>query len=365
MKNSVFLIAFVILTSVMFTNCKKDDDSPQPVIENTSPEETTEEEIPEEEPPKIDGTWAVSSSDYYGYKNTSYFIINPDNTLTILNENEMGFRDLSNANYTHDEENSQITINFGYGSSLANYTLTEEELVLSFPDGSVTLSKNETIDDSQWVEELTILEEGDAPWTDRVDIAWNGSQILIGNGYQAEDIGLVNPETFALDGTITTTRSAFAVEIEKYDDPAKYIFQTDNGSSKFFIYSESDNSFEKESINLGSWLYGLASVDFQKIWAASGNEDALYLYNYNTDTIEQTIELDGTRPYGLDYQDNHLYICTGYMLYKCDVSDGLKVVNSYTIPDVRIYGVAYDGSNFWVYGERGNEGKLIKVDLSI
>lgn len=365
MKNSVFLIAFVIFTSVMFTNCKKDDDSPQPVIENTSPEETTEEETPEEEPPKIDGTWAVSSSDYYGYENTSYFIINPDNTLTILNENEMGFRDLSNANYTHDEENSQITINYGFGSSLANYTLTEDELVLSFPDGSVTLNKNETIDDSQWVEELTILEEGDAPWTDSVDIAWNGSQILIGNGYEADDIGLVNPETFALDGTITTTRSAYAVEIEKYEGSDRYFFQSHNGYSKFYIHGEADNAFIEESLDLGPWIYGLASMDEMRIWAASGNEDALYLYNYSTDTIEQTIEIDDTRPYGLDYQDNHLYICANYKLYKCDVSDGLQVVNSYSIPNVRIFGVAYDGSNFWVYGERDNEGKLIKVDLSI
>lgn len=277
----------------------------------------------------------------------------------------MGFRNLNNANYTHDEENSQITINFGFGSSLANYTLTEEELVLSFPDGSVTLNKNETIDYSQWVEELTILEEGDAPWTENVDIAWNGSQIVIGNGREAEDIGLVNPETFALDGTITTTRSAFAVEIEKYTGIDRYYFQGDNVYSKFYIHYEADNTFIKESLDLGPRIYGLASMDEMRIWAASGNEDTLYLYNYNTDTIEQTIELDGRRPYGLDYQDNYLYLCTGYKLYKCDVSDGLQVVNSYSIPNVWIYGVAYDGSNFWVYGERGDEGKLMKVDLSI
>ncbi|MBG47284.1 MAG: hypothetical protein CML05_03230 [Pseudozobellia sp.] len=363
MKNSVFFIAIVFLASTMFTNCKKDDDSPQPEIENTPPQETAEE-TPEEEPLKIDGTWAVSSTDFYEYQYTSYFIINPDNTLTILDEDEMGFRDLNNANYTHDEENSQITINFGFGSSLANYTLTEDELVLSFPDGTVTLNKNEAIADNQWLEELTILEEGDAPWTDSVDIAWNGSQILVGNGYEADDIGIVNPETFALDGTITTTRSAFAVEIEKFDDPSKYLFQSSNGSAKFYIYQESDNTYLEESLDMGAWIYGLASIDERRIWAASGNERSLYLYNYNTDTIEQTIELD-TRPNGLDYQDGHLYVCANNKLFKCDVSDGLQVVNSYSIPNVQIYGVAYDGSNFWVYGERNNEGKLIKIDLTI
>ncbi|WP_157491797.1 YncE family protein [Maribacter thermophilus] len=367
MKISRIYSVVLALTSLLFIYCSKNDDSPEPIAENTPTEETPVEEPPIEETPQIDGSWSVSSTNLYDYDYAKYFIINTDNTLVILNENELGFKSLDNANYTNDEENSQITINYGYGSALANYTLTDDELVMNFPDGFINLIRSETADDNDWVEELTILEEGDAPWNEDVDIAWNGSQILVGNGYEVEDIGLVNPETFALEGTITTTRSAFAVEVEveKYDSSGKYIFQSSNGHSKFFIYRESDNTYIDESLDLGAWIYGLASVDYNKIWAASGNERTLYLYNYSTVSIEQTIELGDTRPYGLDYQDGYLYVCAEGMLYKCDVTDGLTVVNSYVVPDVSIVGIAYDGSNFWIYGHRGDDGKLIKLDLSI
>ncbi|CAZ95001.1 YncE family protein [Zobellia galactanivorans] len=351
MKITKVYTAVLALTSLLFINCSKGDDD-----NGGNP--------PVQETPTIEGTWKVVTNNYFD--DSKYFIINEDNTLHILYEDNLGFKGAQNANYTNNEEELQLTINFGYASLLANYTVSSDDLVLNFPDGSISLTKETTaLDPDNWIKKLKIINEGDAPWTESIDIAWNGSQLVIGNGYEAEAIGLVNPETFALEGTIATTRSAFAVEIENYDDEEKYIFQSDNGNNKFHMYDLADNTHEDESLPLGSWIHGLASIDHQTIWASSNNEDSIYLYDYDSKTILQTIDLEEKSPNGLDYQAGYLYICASGQLYKCDVSDGFEVIESYTLPDYSITGIAYDGSYFWVYAEKNSEGKLVQLDLSI
>jgi hypothetical protein len=221
-----------------------------------------------------------------------------------------------------------------------------------------------------WIQKLTIVSQGDAPWNVDADIAFNGSHILLGNGSEADNIGLINPETFLLDGEIITSQTAFAVEVEKFDVPDKYIFQSSNGSMQFKTYFEDSNTEAFTSIDLGSWIYGLASINSDQIWVSSGNEQSLYLLNYMSSgvdqTIEQTVTLDRT-PYGMDYQDGFLYVCSRGNIYKCDVSSSFEVLETVTVEGYRAFGIAFDGTNFWINASSNDGGpnQLIKTSLTL
>ena len=109
----------------------------------------------------------------------------------------------------------------------------------------------------------------------------------------------------------------------------------------------------------------MASVNSTQIWVASSNEARLYLYNYSTELIEDTIALE-LRPEGLDYQNDLLYICDGSFLHKCQTTPNFEVLETYGISNFQISGVAFDGTNFWVNGYDTNEDayKIIKTSLT-
>ena len=297
--------------------------------------------------------------------NFKYFYINEDNTLNLLGEDELGFRSELASNITVSE--TQLTANIQYyGNLILNYTLSEETLELNLAgEPPIILRKIANAPNAQdWIQELTIESEGTLAWEEDADIAWNGSRILLGNGYEADNIGVINPNTFTMESEIITTRSAFAVEVEKNSSVDKLIFQSDNGSTKFFAYREDTNALVLESMAMGAWIQGLASVNSEKIWASSGNEDQLYLYNYNTNITEKTIDVD-FQPKGLDYQEGFLYVSDGQKLHKCETAPTLRCIASYQIPNHQINGIAYDGSNFWVSARNSSGYKLIKTNLSL
>ncbi|RMB56735.1 hypothetical protein EAX61_13085 [Dokdonia sinensis] len=318
----------------------------------------------------IVGDWQRNSGTILGLE-LDYLLVNEDNTINILNEDALGFRDNTSGNYTATDE--QVTVDFSFfGTNLVNYSVTETTLELRESNGNLStytrVSDAPNVD--SWITRITVLSQGDAPWDEDADIAFNGSHILLGNGYEAESIGLVNTETFALDGTITTTESAFAVEVEKFDVPDKYIFQSNNGFSGFTAFTEDTNTEIFTSLEMGAWIKGLASINSTHIWASSGNEDTLYLLSYNssgtTQVIEQTIELDRDVQ-GLDYQSGFLYVCSNGNIYKCDASDSFQVVETITLEGYSVNGIAFDGTNFWVNARSrtGGPRQIIQTSLTL
>ncbi len=317
----------------------------------------------------IQGDWERSSGTFLGLE-LDYLLINTDNTVSVLSEDDLGFRDDISGNYAATDDQVTVDLSF-FGSNIINYTVTETTLELRGSGGSTstyTRIANAPTRDS-WITKLTVLSQGNAPWDERADIAYNGTQILLGNGRESDGIGLINTETFALEGTIPTTEEAYAVEVEKLDLPDKYIFQSSNGSRRFKAYFENTNIEDFESIDLGSWLYGLASVDRHNIWATSGNEDTLYLLNYEsiaTQSVERAILLDRDLG-GLDYQDGFLYICSNGNIYKCDVSSSFEILDTYSLEGYRAQGIAFDGTNFWINAASINGGshQIIKTSLTL
>lgn len=348
-------IWIALCVTVCISSCKNDDDA-------TSK--------PPEEAVSIIGNWRLVSGNF-AIANARFLSIDDDNSLTVLAEDEMGFRDEARANFTLSD--TQLTVDFAFsGISINNYTVTEDRLTLVTSSGDSTVFTKEVspLDSEGWIQDIRVLESGDAPWEAQVDIAFNGTHILIGNGYATNNIGFINPITFALDSELPTTESAFAIEVEKYDGPDRYIFQSNNGSRTYTAFFEDTGGIGFTSMDIGPWIYGIASVNSQQVWVSSNNDDTLYLHDYGTafptQTIEQTIVLN-REVAGLDYQDGFLYVCSRGRVYKCQTTPNFEVVESISIEGHRVHGIAFDGTNFWfnAYSTDGSPNKILKSSLTL
>lgn len=343
-KNNVLNLMLVFFMAVTAVSCGEKD---EPI-----------------KPETAFGKWEVISGEFFE-ENSKYVHINEDNTIDILSEDGLGFKQERSTIITVSDK--QITISF-YSSNIYNYMLQEDKLTMTGASGStIELKRNSGIPDaSSWVKELSILSEGEAPWEGSVDIAYNGTHIVYGKDRNSNRIGLVNPNNFNLEGEIVTTKSAYAVEVEKFDLPDKYIFQSSNGSANFFAYYENTNALAFESLNLGSWIKGLASIDNETIWVSSSNEKQLYLYNYDVlpNEILQTIDVD-FQPKGLDYQEGFLYVSDGRSIHKCQTTPTFMAIESYKIPHHEISGIAFDGTNFWFSTSSESGNKLVKSNLTL
>jgi hypothetical protein len=354
MKTSIRILLALCLTAGIYS-CKNDDDAaPKP------PEETA----------TIIGNWRLNSGTF-NIENAQILSISADNSLIVLAEDSMGFRDESRGNYTQTD--TQLTIDFQFsGVSILNYTVTDNSLTIVNSSGdSVVFSKEvAAIDSEAWIKDISILTQGNAPWDSQVDIAYDGTHILVGNGYATNQIGFFNTTTLTIDSEMITTESAFAVEVEKYMGVDRYIFQSDNGSRNYTAFREDTGAEEYTSIDFGSWIKGIASVDATQVWIASSNENTLYLHDYGTawptQTIEQTILLDRSLE-GLDYKKGFLYECSQCLIYKCQTSPNFEVVESTSLDGYYVHGIAFDGTNFWLYASTsdGTPNRIIKSSLTL
>ena len=340
MKTIIKLTVILCTTIILFSCNNNDDDTPQnPIL----------------------GIWEVVDGTLVDFDKYVYF--NTDNTVNILGETPDNFKIIFNTNYSVSSDKITIDGLAQGGPAIFNYHLNGDNLTLR--DRGVILKRiDNATSPSSWLQELNILSEGDAPWEGDVDIAftYDKTKIVYGKTNDSDHIGLIDPNTFEEVGQIATSNSAKAVEIEKYNEPERYRFESNNGSEKFYGYDVSNNSLELIATTPGAWITGLASVDYKKIWAASNNESSLYLYNYDTENIDQTITLE-IQPQGLDYQNGFLFICDGRFVHKTQVSPTFKVLKSYKIIGTSISGIAFDGNNFWVSGYKDGKYKIIKTSL--
>ena len=354
MKTSIRILLALCLTVGIYS-CKNDDDAaPKP------PEETA----------TIIGNWRLNSGTF-NIENAQILSISADNSLIVLAEDEIGFRDEARGNYTQTD--TQLTIDFQYfGVNILNYTVTDNSLTIVNSSGDTVVFSKEVaaVDSEAWITDINVLTQGNSPWDSQVDIAYDGAHILVGNGYATNQIGYFNTTTLTLDSEMATTESAFAIEVEKYVGPDRYIFQSDNGSMNYTAYREDTGAVAYTSIDFGSWIKGIASVDATQAWIASGNENTLYLHDYGTaapaQSIEQTIFVDRSLA-GLDYQNGFLYVCSQGSIYKCQTSPNFEVVESFSLDGYNVHGIAFDGTNFWIYASTsdGTPNRIIKSSLTL
>ncbi|WP_179020427.1 hypothetical protein [Winogradskyella forsetii] len=347
MKN-ILKYSIILLTTLCY-NCGSDDDN---AIQN----------------PLI-GQWEITSGTLVN-NSDKYVYFNTDNTADILSQTTENFRGKFSPNYSLSSNEVIIDETGGQGADgIFSYTIEDNILTLSTGSREIILQHIDNGPElSNWIQELSVLSEGSAPWEGDVDIAFtfDKTKIVYGKSGNSDHIGLINPNTFEEVGQIETAHSARAVEIEKFDVPDRYVFQSDSGSNLFYGYFENSNALSFTSLELGAWILGLASVNNEQIWVSSTNESSLYLYNYGTSAIETTEELN-IQPKGLDYQNGFLYVCDGLYIHKCRVSPSFQVLESYALPNLAIEGIAFDGINFWVNGSdfSNDSNKLVKTSLTL
>ena len=320
--------------------------------------------------PAAYGIWEVTSE--IGSDVAKYVYINDDNTLIILTEDQLGFKRKEKTNITVSID-QLITNSYSDGlDGINNYVVNGDVLTLTraYDSDPVVMERSTTAPNpDDWIIELTILNEGNTAWDRDVDIAFDGTFLV---GFNASDYNIeqINPIDFSVEGRIPTIHSAYAVEIEKSDDADRQLFQSSNGSSNFHSYIYSSNTLNYTSLDLGPWVYGIASVAPEQLWASSGNNRALYRYfshePISPGEILETISLDFT-PYGLDYRDGFLYITESNRVHKCQISPEFRAIETYELSRHSVSGITYDGANFWLAAQEwdNNTQKLIKIDLSI
>jgi len=338
-------IALLSLLLLLLYNCSNDD--------NNSKDQNP-----------LLGKWeAVSGSLLDGFI-PNYIIFNNDSIGNLLFETELGFKHNFETEYSVSE--SEVTFNL-QGNIAYQYTLDGETLTLTDQGSNIAqFQKNNNAPEvNEWIQELSILSQGNAPWEGVVDIAftYDKTQIVYGMNSTTTYIALINPENFEEVGQIPAENRASVVEIEKYFGPDRYLFQSSGNSDLINYYTMNDGMYN-DSIEIATEISGLASINATQIWISNNYDTNLYLYNYGNDTIENQIDINITT-YGLDYQNTFLYISNGLNLFKCQTSPEFKVVESYYIPDTDIYGIAYDGNNFWVSGNTNDGFKLIKTNLTL
>ena len=348
MKNSIKFAILFILSALVF-NCNNDDDNN--VAQNT-----------------IQGKWEVTSGAFLESQ-PKYLIFNTDNTVNFLFEEVLGFKVDNEMEYIVTSE-TEMEINV-QGLIPFQYTLNENTLNIADGFGSTLqlIRNNAAPNANDWVQQLSVLSKGNAPWSGEVDMAftYDKTKIVYGMNDTSTYIPLVDPETFAEVGLIGTPNIAKVVEIEKFAFQDRYLFQS-NGNSNLIRVSSIDGSGTPFNLEVETKIVGMASVDLDYLWVASNDDEgSLNLVNVADNTIEQTIPLGFYNVNGLDYQNGFLYVADGVYLHKCQTTPTFKAIASYKVPNFGMQGIAFDGTNFWASGFDDTESsyKLIKTSLTL
>ncbi len=378
MKNIFYksINIIVVLTMILTVSCAKDgEDGMDGVV---GPEGPRGEQGAKGDPgmdaqleqPAVFGKWEIVEGQLGG-DNSQYVYLNEDNTMNVLSEDRLGFKRAFATNITVTTD--QITMSGGYyGFSINNYTLENDVLTILRPGTTdpVVLQKIESGPDPlDWVKPLNVLSKGVAPWDREVDIAFDGEYLL---GYDSNEHGIlrISPSDLSIIDNIPTSKSAYAVEIEKSDSPLRQLFQSDNGYSNFYSYIYSSNSLYYSSEDLSNSITGIASIEPGFLWVSSSNNESLYYYKSNGSLspgeILETIPLD-IEPGGLDYRNGYLFITEGIYVHKCQTTPEFRALETYEIQGHQIKGITFDGANFWLSTRSWEEDtyKLLKIDLSL
>ncbi|MFK7811484.1 MAG: YncE family protein [Maribacter sp.] len=367
----VILLFFILITAI---SCCKEE-----IVIKDSAEESFNENT-------VFGNWKIIGG-YFTTADDTYVIFNDDNSIDILSEDNLGFRRIRS--FLKVVPNNQIESTSRF-VRLANYEYTLENNTLTLIDTEtssvISLKRiSESPSTNDWIETLSIQERIDAPYNLNVDIGYDGNHILFANGSTNTAIARINPTNLDIASPIETATQTLTIETEKLGAGSNALvflglidqpkFTAKENISDASVFDSNDlGTIATFGLN-GPAIRGIASAGDKKVWVANANTQELFLYDYISGTILQTISLNVT-PLGLDFQAGHLYIADGNYLHKCQTEDNFKVIKSYKIPKHSISGIAYDGTNFWTNtdavensftilgGIQGNANSLQKLNLS-
>lgn len=351
----------LIVAFIMLTGCSKDDGP------NVQPLPINQEETEN----KIYGQWNVLSGNL-SFRKSKFIHFNVDNTMHLLEEDDLGFRtDLISPIET--SENEIIIVTAEQGSRSVRYQIEDDKLIIHQEFGDRVVLEKSSIQiptADEWIKTLSIQSKGDVS-LGRVDIAFDGEYVL---GYDEAErvIQKINPNSFEITDAFDGGEGIVAIDVEKSDFALRQLFKATDREGAYgfssYIYTSDENYYYSNGIEVA--ITGLASEKPGYIWAASSHEKELYYYKSNGSLrpgeVLQPISLD-ISPSGLDYRDDYLYIASGNYIYKCNTLPEFSVEETFKLNNFSIRGITYDGSNFIlnVYDLSAETYKLLKINLSI
>ncbi len=313
------LIILVLLMAI--SSCKKDDDSFHDYA------------------PGLAGTWRFVNVLDIG----KYLIINKDRTCSFLSSDVQGIRDKNDAILM--VTGNQLMIDNGDPNvypniSIYNYKVNGDSLKLSNPQQTITLvkDKNSSIP-ATWIKETVSELSYRAPVSEPTDITFDGSLLWYGNGYSSPYLHSLDPASGKTD-SLLIQQYAWAVEAD-----GNNLWVGNDGSDNATLVRRSDGSAISSSIALGSWIYGIAK-DNDFLWCYSNNEETLYKYSITDNTVLLSTKIVSNWD-GMAMANNFLYVAANGKLHKCTTAP-LSGTASYQLQGYYIFGVAFDGSSFWV-----------------
>ncbi len=325
--------AVLLLFAASIAGCTKDNDTTAPSSPTIS---------------AVSGKWVVLS----GIQNTSYLSIHDDNVFYMLHQYAYGLRSMDGG----VAQVSGGTINLG--QVVYNYAVSGDTMRLTTPSQTVVAVRSSTApSDTQWVTTVAVLDTMTPPVQEATDMAINGNIMWYGNGYSSHNLYKINLTTRSVD-TLPTTEYAWAVEWDGTN-----IWTSSDGDDAIFKLNPTSGATISTSAAMGAWIYGIA-WDGTVFWCTSNNEQSIYKYNPSTNTVASTYPLGpGAYPEGDAFVNGYLYVCTNGVINKCTPSP-LNTVAAYRIAGINAFGIAFDGTNYWISGQDANyKTKLYKVSL--
>jgi hypothetical protein len=313
------VIIFVLLMIVF--SCKKNDDSFHDYA------------------PGLAGTWRYVK----GTDPEKYLVINQDRTCSILSSDAQGIKDKSDAivmvtgnQLMIDNSDPNVYPNI----NIYNYQVKGDTLKLESPEKSIFLVKNKNSNASAaWIKNAVAVLRYKAPVAEPTDIAFDGSLIWYGNGYNSHYLYKLNPLNGKSD-SLLVDQYAWSVEADSAG-----LWVSDDGADNVTLISKSDGSTITASAAMGAWIYGIAR-DNDYLWCYSNNEGTLYKYSIKDNSVLLSTKVSGNWD-GLAMANNFLYVAANGKLHKCS-TEPLSGIDSYELKGYHIFGVAFDGSSIWV-----------------
>ncbi len=328
-------VCIALMVGVFISGCTKDSTSTSP---STSVSSTS----------ALAGNWVVLS----GLPQTKYLSIHGDNVYFNLHEFAYGLRAMDGG----VAQVSGGTIDLG--QSIYNYTVSGDTLQLTAPGQSVVCVRSTTApSDSQWVSAVKVLDTMSTPIPDATDMTIMGNIMWYGNGYSSHNLYRINLSTRDVD-TLPTTVYAWAVEWD-----GSNLWASSDGSTTIQKIDTATGATKFTSVQMGAWIYGIA-WDGTVLWCTSNNEQSIYRYDPVGDMVLTTYRLgSGAYAGGVAYANGSLYVCTNGVINKCTTSP-FGTAAAFQIPGIYAFGLAFDGTDFWVSGyDSQNKYMMYKVAL--
>jgi len=303
----------------------------------------------------IYGTWRVTLAPLNN-PGLKFIAFKSNKTLQTYSQSN-GFNSSTSSSFTPFTD--QVLADFfNYGSAVIyNYSMKGDTLYIESGSTLIKSVKTGDSDVANWATEVSIVDEITGIFTDRpYGIGFDGSNILLPD-YNTSKITKINLATRIPSGDIDVNGSyPYTVEFDGTD-----IWVSSNGYDIVNRHPLAGGGILSTSPRLGAWVYGIAfDPAASQIWAFSGNEDSIYMFNKTGTSLISTRQIgNGFRD--LAWSNGKLFITQGNYIYRVN-TNGFTIEKTYKLKIAsQIYGLAAIGNDFWlnIQGDR-----LVKVTLN-